>query len=116
MATTVVKHYLTTVNGFYSGSVRGNWAAVEEDAYKNAKAQIFHDLCNDPQSAFVQVDGESKKIQDHGRKCWYNGNHPEKVISEHAHTDFTKFPQHKFKSWQGNRTIEFDFEIEITPI
>lgn len=101
------------VRGFYSGTVRGNWNAVDIDAYEKAKQAIFKQLAADPRVAFGQVDNLSKKFRPKGQQ-WRWTRYTKKFLPpEQAHTDYSG-PFHKFKNWQGTRFYDFTFYFRVT--
>jgi hypothetical protein len=113
-----IETYAETVTGFASGTVRDNWGAVDENAWGLAKHDLFESLHQEPGVAYVVVEDLEKRIQDHGKKYRYNGKFTKEMVpgSEHAHTDYSNFPTHKFKRWQGNRAFKYTFEVIVTTI
>jgi hypothetical protein len=110
MSTT--QHYAGTVPGFYSGSVRGNWTAVQNDAHAAAVRQIFNEICAKPDTAWCTIEGLSRTISTHGFTRRYTGEHTLVKVagSEHEHVDRDDFG--RFKHWQGNAMYNYDFQIE----
>ncbi|BAE63921.1 hypothetical protein COH20_008555 [Aspergillus flavus] len=100
------------VKGFYSGKVKGNWIAVDTDAYQKAKQAIFKQLSADPRVSFGQVDDLSKKFRAKGQSWRWTGKVDKKKLSEQAHTDHGPFGQ--FKNWQGTRFYDFTFYFRVT--
>ncbi|KAE8160789.1 hypothetical protein BDV40DRAFT_289872 [Aspergillus tamarii] len=100
------------VRGFYSGKVRGNWVAVDNDAYQKAKQAVFKQLAADPAVSFGQVDDLSKKFRAKGQSWRWTGRVDKKKLSEQAHTDHGPFG--KFKNWQGTRFFDFTFYFRVT--
>jgi len=114
MADEKIESYPETVQGHYSGKVRGNWAAVDESGWVAAKTALFESLHNEPGVAYVVVEDHQLQIQPHGKKYRYNGKFTKEVLSEQAHTSHDIWG--RFKSWQGTRYYKFTFEVEVSTI
>jgi hypothetical protein len=112
-AVTIRTRSTKSIKGFYSGSVRGNWIAVDNDAYANAKQAIFNQLAADPRVSFGQVDNLSTKFRAKGQSWRWTGRVTKRQLSEQAHTDY-KEPFHRFKNWQGTRFFDFTFYFRVT--
>jgi hypothetical protein len=61
------------IGGFYSDKVRNNWIAVDNDAYKKAKQQIYNQLSKDPHVSYGQVDNLSKNFKTKGQSWVWTG-------------------------------------------
>ncbi|KAL6253090.1 hypothetical protein RBB50_000811 [Rhinocladiella similis] len=109
-----LESYSATVRGGYSGKIKNNWAAADEQGWAAAKVQVFEDLNHEPGVAYVVVEGQQSKIQDHGTKYRYTGNFTREILSEQAHTDHD-WKGH-FKNWQGTRYYRFTLEIAVSTI
>ena len=107
-----IQHYGGTVPGFYSGSVKENWTAVQNDAHVAAVRQIFDEICAKPDTAWCTIEGLSRTISTHGISRRYTGTNTlvRDDGSMHEHIDRDHFK--RFKNWQGNAMFNYNFEIE----
>ncbi|PTB52223.1 hypothetical protein M431DRAFT_510408 [Trichoderma harzianum CBS 226.95] len=113
MSTTFTKW--TDSQGGYSGKVRGNWDAVEQQALAGAKQNVFNALLEESDAAEVHVDTLGKQFfKDHGFKYEWNGHQTNSFTGQHEHVDRDAFG--RFKNWQGSRIYKFGFEIDKVPM
>ncbi|KAJ5657615.1 uncharacterized protein N7484_001264 [Penicillium longicatenatum] len=105
-----------TVRAGYSGKVKNNWAAVDEQALGFAKSEIFQGLCTNPEVAYVNIPPHSSNIRDHGQVWDFPGNGryslEVKPGSQHEHTD--KDWKGHFKNWQGSRSYDYMLDLQET--
>ncbi|KAJ5742501.1 uncharacterized protein N7511_011520 [Penicillium nucicola] len=95
-------------DGFYSGSVEDNWAAVDIDGWNRGKALLFDKLCKDPDVSVVDIeDLASGELKPHGLKYRYTGEFTsEQTAPEHAHHDHNG-------QWQGNRHYLYKLDFLV---
>jgi hypothetical protein len=110
-----IQQWSSTNDGFYSGSIKDNWAAVDADGYKAAVQKVYDDMCSDPDASYVVIEGKhtDPPLRDHGLKYRYTGNVKiEQTGPEQWHTDHDHLGN--FKNWQGTRHFKFTFDIAVT--
>lgn len=105
-----------TVQAGYSGKVKNNWSAVDEQALSFAKSEIFQSLSANPEVAYVSIPPQSTNLRDHGKVMEFprNGSYTLEVIagSQHEHTN--KDWKGSFKNWQGSRRYNYMLDISET--
>ncbi|KAG0284903.1 hypothetical protein BGZ97_008023, partial [Linnemannia gamsii] len=79
--------------------------AVHEVARNQAKDAAFNKLCDRPGTAYVDCDGRTKAMSDHGKT--YTSNHEETFVF--SNEDSRSDPQ----GWNGAVTVAYDIGFNV---